>query len=314
VTLPRIDAHAHLTPDAYRLEVERLGRPELRAPRWSREETVGFMDRWGIDAAVMSVSTPGVWFGDAGQARELARLCNEATAELMRSDPRRFAGLAALPLPDADDALAELGHALDVLGLDGVGLLSNVDGAYPGDPSWEPVLAELDRRGAYAFLHPTLPPTARPQPDVPAWVAEYPFETTRALISLVYSGAFERHPRIRWQIAHLGGAAPFLAGRIAELAARDPARAERAPAGAAAYLARLHYDTGLANNAVALAAVRRLAAPDRIVFGIDWPYATLPAAGDDPAPGLDEALDPAERAAVEGEHLRALVPRLFDAA
>jgi predicted TIM-barrel fold metal-dependent hydrolase len=150
-------------------------------------------------------------------------------------------------------------------------------------------------------------------PEVPDWVQEYPFETTRALTSLIYGGAFERFPRIRWQVAHLGGAATFLAHRIEELGRRDPSRAEPAPAGGSAYLSRLHYDTGLANNAVALAAVGELAGIERIVFGTDWPYAVMPERGEDPAPGLDAAFDPAERAAVEAAHLRDLVPRLLEA-
>jgi predicted TIM-barrel fold metal-dependent hydrolase len=311
--VPRIDAHSHLTPDAYRVALEERGLGGRRVPVWSAEMMEEHMRRWGIDAAVVSVSTPGVWFGDQGLANELARICNEETAALVRSDPRRFAGLAVLPLPDVEVALAELTHALDVLGLDGVGLLSNVGGTYPGDPAWAEVLEELDRRGAYVFLHPTSPPTPSPMPGVPDWVQEYPFETTRALTSLIYDGAFERYPRIRWQVAHLGGAATFLAGRIEELGRRNPERAALAPDGAAAYLSRLHYDTGLANDAVALAAVRELAGIERIVFGTDWPYAAMPERGDNPAPGLDDAFDPAERAAVESEHLRALVPRLFEA-
>jgi predicted TIM-barrel fold metal-dependent hydrolase len=312
-TMARIDAHSHLTPTAYRVALENRGLGGRRVPVWSADLTYEYMARWSIDAAVVSVSTPGVWFGDQGLANELARICNEETAGLVRSDPTRFAGLAVLPLPDVEAALAELAHALDVLGLDGVGLLSNVDGTYPGDPAFGEVLAELDRRGAYAFLHPTSPPTPSPMPAIPDWVQEYPFETTRALVSLIYEGALERFPRIRWQIAHLGGAATFLAHRIEELGRRDRGRAEPAPAGGSAYLARLHYDTGLANNAVALAAVRELAGTRRIVFGTDWPYAVMPDRGDDPAPGLDAAFDPAERSAVEAAHLRELVPRLFEA-
>src|SRR5205823_11839696 len=132
-----------------------------------------------IDAAVMSLGPPGVWFGDAGMAAELARISNEATAELVRAAPQQFAGLAALPLPDVDASLAELTHALDVLELDGVALLSNVDGIYAGDPRIEPVWTELDRRGAYVFLHPAVPPAPPALPEHPVWLYEFPFDTTR---------------------------------------------------------------------------------------------------------------------------------------
>ncbi|HEX6024345.1 MAG TPA: amidohydrolase family protein, partial [Solirubrobacter sp.] len=148
----RLDTHVHLVPDGYRAVIEARSLSPLPLPPWTPEMTEAFMARHAIDAAVMSLAPPGVWFGDPGLASELARIVNEATAELVRSAPRRFAGLAVLPLPDVDASLNELAHALDVLGLDGVALLSNVDGIYPGDERIEPVWTELDRRGAYVFL------------------------------------------------------------------------------------------------------------------------------------------------------------------
>jgi 6-methylsalicylate decarboxylase len=309
--MPRIDAHAHLIPEAYRAELERreleTGYPLPPATPEVFGET---MDRYGIDAAVVSLSPPGVWFGDAGLAKELARLVNEETAALVREQPARFAGLATLPLPDVDAALAEIAYAYDELGLDGVAMLSNVAGTYLGDPEFAPVFDELERRGAYVFVHPIQPETPSPLPAAPVWVQEFPFDTTRAIVNLIYSGTLERCPSIRLQVAHLGGTAPFIAHRIAEWAARDPSRAEAAPAGALAYLRRIYYDTGLANNSIALGAVRELAGVDQIVFGTDWPYAVLPD-GNDPAPGL--GLSDPDRAAVDGTNIGALVPRLVEA-
>src|SRR3954454_13153582 len=145
----RVDTHVHLVPDDYRAVLDQRSLSPLPLPPWSRAMTEEFMDRYEIDAAVMSLGPPGVWFGDAGLATELARMVNEATAALVRSAPERFAGLGVLPLPDVNASLAELSHALDVLELDGVAVLSNVGGIYPGDERLEPVWSELDRRGAY---------------------------------------------------------------------------------------------------------------------------------------------------------------------
>lgn len=299
----RIDAHAHVLPPAY---LEALGGvPVLPAPLDGLE---AMMDAYGIDAAIVSTGPPGAFLGDAGQARELARAANEGIADVVRAQPRRFAGLALLPLPDVDAALSELAHALDALELDGVMLLSNVGGTYLGDPAWEPVLAELDRRGAYVFVHPTFPPHALPL-EHPVWLYEFPFDTVRAIVNLIYSGALERHSRIRFQFAHLGGAAPFIADRIASLAARVPEAASAAPSGALEYLRRLYYDTGLSNHPPGLAATREVTALEHIVFGTDWPYAALPPGGGDPAPGL-EVLGGRGRALVEAENVAALVPRL----
>jgi predicted TIM-barrel fold metal-dependent hydrolase len=303
----RIDAHAHLVPDDYRAEVTRRELLPAPLPPWSRDAMLELQERHGIDATIASLSPPGVAFGDQGLADELARMANEATAGLVRSDPRRFGGLAVLPLPDVDRALAELAHALDVLELDGVLLLTNVLGTYLGDPAWDPLFEELHRRHAYVLVHPHAPPSALPLPQHPIWLYEYPFDTTRAIVNLIYSGTLARYPDVVLQLSHLGGAAPYLAHRIASLAAREPDAAAAAPDGALAHLARLHYDTGLADNDVALAAIRLVAPLEHIVFGSDWPYAPLPPEGD-PQPAL-AALGP-DRAGVDAGHVLRLVPRL----
>jgi predicted TIM-barrel fold metal-dependent hydrolase len=295
-------------PDDYRRVLDQRTLSPLTLPPLSPEMTEEFMDRYQIDAAVMSLGPPGIWFGDAGLAAELARMVNEATAELVRAVPQRYAGLAVLPLPDVDAALAELSHALDMLELDGVALLSNLDGIYPGDERLEPVWSELDRRGTYVFLHPAAPVPAPALRQHPIWLYEFPFDTTRAVTSLIYSGALERASGLRLQLAHLGGTVPFLAHRIASLAAREPDKAAAAPSGALAALARCWYDTGLSNHASAVNATAAVVPLERIVFGTDWPYAALPGPGD-PAPELDVLGD--KRALVDSANVAALVPRLF---
>jgi predicted TIM-barrel fold metal-dependent hydrolase len=306
--VPRIDAHVHILPADYRAELERRSLLPPGIPPWSADLVDDLMDRHDLDAAVLSLAPPGVFVGDQGLANELARLVNERTAQFVATGRDRFAGLAVLPLPDVDAALAELRHALDVLELDGVGLLSNVAGTYPGAPEWDPLFDELERRGTYVFLHPTMPPHALPLATHPVWLYEFPFDTTRAVVNLIYSGTLERCPNVRLQVAHLGGTVPFLAHRLASLAAREPDRATGAPAGVLAYLRRLYYDTGLSDNMVALAATLEVALPDHVVFGTDWPYADLPEAGD-PAPGL-AALDASVRARIDASNITALVPRL----
>jgi 6-methylsalicylate decarboxylase len=303
----RLDCHAHVHPPAYRTA---LG--PLPLPPTTLDGLEQAMERHEIDAAVISVGPPGAFMGDAISPQVLARAANDGIAEVVRQQPSRFAGLATLPLPDLDAALTELERCYDELGLDGVMLLSNVAGTYLGAPELEPLFAALDERGAYVFVHPGFPPHPLPLPH-PVWLYEFPFETVRAVANLIYAGTLERHRRIRFQLSHLGGAAPFLAHRLASLADREPQQAAAAPAGARAYLERLYYDTGLANNAPALAATREVAPLEHIVFGTDWPYAALPADGGDPAPGLDW-LGAEQRAAVEADNAAALVPRLTRAA
>jgi 6-methylsalicylate decarboxylase len=217
--MPRIDTHAHVLPAPYiKALPEQISYIHRPVPV---DDLDAMMQRYAIDAAVISTGPPGVFFGDAGQARELARLVNEQLAAIVREAPQRFAALASLPLPDVDGALEELGYAIDTLRLDGVMLVSQVAGSYLGDRAFEPLMAELDRRGAYVFVHPTFPPNGQPLPQHPIWLYEFPFETTRAITNLIYSGVLERHPRIRWQFAHLGGTAPFISHRLASLPARS---------------------------------------------------------------------------------------------
>lgn len=303
----RIDTHVHVTPPPLLAELKRVygDRPIGVVPS-TPEGLRELMGRFGIDAAVVSPGPPGAFLGDQSRANELARALNEEAARLRDAEPARIAALATLPLPDVEAALAELRHALDVLQLDGVFLLSNVAGTYLGDPAWDPLFDELERRRAYAFVHPSFPPYPLPLAH-PVWLYEFTFDTTRAVTQLIYSGTLERCPNVRIQLAHLGGTVPFLAHRIASLAERMPDAALAAPAGALAYLARLYYDTGLSNNSVALASTLEVAPLEHVVFGTDWPYAALPEEGDDPTPDLD-AIGAQRRARVEANAAR-LVPR-----
>jgi len=278
----RIDTHTHLIAPRY---LEAITAPEGPPPALPPATVAGLeamMLEYGIGAAVVSIGPPGAAAPDQDRINQVARIANEE--------------------------LAEIAYALDELGFDGVGLFSNVDGVYLGDPRWEPVLAELDRRGAYVFLHPGVPPGPRPLiRDHPVWLYEYPFDTTRALANLIYTGALDRHRNLRLQVAHLGGAAVFLAHRIASLADREPKRTGAAPDGAIAYMKRLYYDTGLSNHLLPLAATRDLVGLGPIVFGTDWPYAALPG-GADPSPEFS-ALSEAERTAVDRTNALLLVPK-----
>lgn len=305
--MTRIDMHAHVIPDAHRALLPRQPDGEsYPLPHHTERDIVRVMEHHAIDAAVISTGPPGASVDDPCRAAELARAANEEIARIVRGTPEKFAGLALLPLPDLDRSLAELRYALDVLKLDGVALFSNVAGTYLGESVWDELFNEFERRSAYVFVHPVPGPYAAPL-GWPSWLYEFPFDTTRAIVQLVYSGTLERCPSIRLQVAHLGGATPFLAHRIASLADREPHLAEQAPAGALAYLARLFYDTALSNNSVALASTLAAIPLDHVVFGTDWPYAALPIEGGDPAPEL--GLEPGRRAYVDALNAALLVPR-----
>ncbi|MFF4656241.1 amidohydrolase family protein [Streptomyces sp. NPDC001381] len=218
-----IDVHAHYITPRLRAAMQAAGHgqpdgmPAL--PDWSPEAALAAMDRTGIAAALLSVSSPGVHYGDDDDARALARAVNDEGASLVQAHPGRFGLLASLPLPDLPGALAETRHALDDLGADGITLLTSYAGRHLGDPCYEALMAELDRRSAVVLLHPTSPPCweatglGRPRP-----MLEFPFETTRAVTHLVLGGVLERYPGIRFIVPHAGGTLPALADRIAAFA------------------------------------------------------------------------------------------------
>lgn len=269
----RIDIHTHFLPDSYRAVLARHGLETIAGtpvPAWSAEEHEGFMDEWEIETSVVSISDPGVYFGDAAEARETARMVNEEAAALVASDARRWGALASLPLPDPGAALAELEHSLDVLALDGVALLSNVDGLYLGDPSLADLYAELDRRRAVVFVHPAVP-AQRPGLVYPPFLFEFTFDTTRAFVNLMYLGVFRNFPNIRWVFAHAGGTLPYLAFRMS-LGAFNEFVADNVPDGPPAYYARAYYDTALSYAPASLAALREVAPLDHVAFGSDWPF------------------------------------------
>jgi hypothetical protein len=142
-------------------------------------------------------------------------------------------------------------------------------------------MAELDRRKAVAFVHPVVPKTSESiLLDVPGFAAEFVFDTTRAAINLIWSGTLERRPNLRIILSHAGGTTPYLAGRIGLLGGLPQMR-ERAPKGAAHYLARFYYDTALSAVPNALRSLQELVGPEKILFGSDFPFAPEPIAGHD---------------------------------
>lgn len=273
----RIDVHNHIIPSAYLRELAGIGIADSlgRAfPEWSAEKTLAVMDANGIRAAVTSLSSPGVYFGDALFARKAARLCNEASAKLVRDYPSRFGAFATLPLPDTAAALDELSFAMDTLRLDGVVVLSNIAGTYMGDVKFEELYAELDRRKAVVYVHPTDPVAGNPLgKEIPTFLMEVTFDTTRAIFNLLYKGVLDRYPNTSWIFSHAGGALPYLTWRINLGQYVLPEAAASVPKGVPYYLGRLYYDTGLSANPYVFRSLRELVTPGQILFGTDFPFA-----------------------------------------
>lgn len=278
-----IDVHQHYLPDFLLDAYSRAGRgPSLaRFPNWSIDGARRLQERLGLIRTFLSVSTPGVHLGDDRAASDLARRCNDFCGGLAIDTGNRLSGFAALPLPDTEAATQEAIRALDELGMPGVGLFASYDNRFLGDAHFDPLMAELDRRGAVAFVHPMGHATSRTlNLAAPLWVAEYPIDTSRAAINLIVSGAKQRFPNIRFILAHGGGALPFLSVRLRAASLIDPRLAHLTPERIDRELASFYFETAQASGAATFAALSAITTPDHVLFGSDYPYCVEPAIDD----------------------------------
>jgi predicted TIM-barrel fold metal-dependent hydrolase len=272
MTAARIDVHHHYFPPEYLAGLEHPERLPDVVRTWTPERSLEDMDRAGVAKALLSITTPGIWFGDADAARDSARLCNDYAAQLIDRYPGRFGLFAALPLPDIDGTLGEIAYALDVLRAAGVGMFTSYGSAYLGDPSFAPIFEELNRRKAIVYTHPTLNECcANLVPDVGPTIIEYGTDTTRTIASLVFSGVAARYPDIQFIFSHAGGTLTSVIERFINLAG-EPRMANRLPAGLMAQLRRFYYDTAQTSNRAAMSALREIVPVSQILFGTDYPY------------------------------------------
>jgi 6-methylsalicylate decarboxylase len=310
-----IDVHHHFYPPSYVAasqewaRINRPGQPGGRE-RWSVAASLEDMDKNGTGTAILSISsTPGPWWGvDVPGMRKLARDCNEFAAQMMRDHPGRFGLFAQLPMPDVEGSLAEIAYAFDVLKADGIGLQTNFGKSWPGDKQFLPVWEELNRRKAIVYFHPVNPDCCgNLVPGVGDSTLEYPTDTGRAALSLLFNGVLARFRDIRWLFSHAGGPIPMLAGRWISGSKSRKDLATVAPDGVERELTRLYYE--IANSAFppTLAALVKFVPTAQILFGTDFPYyRTAENAAGLEAFGLAEA----DLVSVQRGNAMRLIPRL----
>jgi predicted TIM-barrel fold metal-dependent hydrolase len=276
----RIDIHQHFVSPSF---LATLGAKNAVAPvpgfaawkGYSPARAIEALDRVGVATAMLSITAPGVWFGDVQEARKLAREMNEYAAAKMVGDYKgRFGLFAVLPLPDVPGSLQEVEYAYDTLKADGIGVLTSYGNAWLGDPSFAPLLEELNRRKAVVYTHPTdamccqnLIPRAANQ------MLEYPTDTTRTIVSLIVSDAATRYPGITFIFSHAGGTITSIAGRLlgAEMTAENLTKVPAANS-RLFHLRRFYYDTAGSANPVNMNALKTLVPTSQILFGTDAPF------------------------------------------
>jgi len=273
----KIDLHAHHIPDFYRdaLLAAGQGQPDgiPGIPDWDEVSALKTMDEQNVRTAILSISSPGVHFGDPDNAVALARQVNEEAARLVKRYPGRFGFFASLPLPEFDESVKELRYALDVLDADGIVLESNQRGVYLGDERLEPIYAEVAARNSLVFTHPTTPFGAEHLSGrYPRPMLEFMFESTRSVADFILSGMLSRHPALRLIVPHAGAALPVLVNRIDMLLPLLTTPGDEPALSARDAMRQLHFDLAGAPVEELLRALLSTADPTHLHYGSDYPF------------------------------------------
>jgi predicted TIM-barrel fold metal-dependent hydrolase len=251
---------------------ELLQRFALRLDDYSVTRKLAAMDRAGVAVSVVSVNIPTPdWLGPQWAAAG-ARIGNDALAELCQQYPDRLVGLAALPLPDVEAAIAELDRALDELDFRGVFLPSHLNGIALDDPLLERFYAHVARRGVPLVLHPSVPlwgATVRDHSMIP--MLGFMVDTSIAMLRLILGGVLERHPTLQIVHSHVGGVLPYLMGRVEEQTEVKRRGREHITRSPRRYYEGVYLDL-VSPDPVALDFALRVAGPQRLLFGSDHPW------------------------------------------
>ena len=287
-----IDFHNHYYPPAYidalrsgtstvKITIDADGNPCLHYPGDCNVAVPGHRDidyreqvliQHGIDTQVITLTTPGTHVETPETAVRLARLVNDAFAEVVRSKKGRFASLATLPLNDPQASVKEFERATRELGFPGAMLFSNVNSVALSNQRFWPLYEAANDRDAVLYIHPTSPVGVEAMTEY--WLMPlcgFLFDTTLAAAKLVFSGVVERFPRIRWVLCHLGGTIPYLVERLDRgFTAFEDCRAHisKPPS---EYLKNFYYDT-VNFNPRALELAISFAGVDHILAGSDYPH------------------------------------------
>jgi predicted TIM-barrel fold metal-dependent hydrolase len=319
-SLNKIDSHIHIVPPFYNDAVIAAGAGPTRGsfPEWSPERGIAMMDAHGIEVAITSI-VPGIHFLPPQKSGEMARRCNEFSADLAARYPDRYGAFGMVPMHEPGRAIEEIAYALDVLKLDGLCMFTSYGEKYLGDAIFDPVLDALNKRNAVVFTHPFnssqqlpgSPKGSESKLPYPAFMIEYPFDTTRMAAHLMFSGAIERFPQVRFILSHAGGTLPFIAWRLFCCQMVSPHFPKWSEEKIHTALRHFWYDTAMATGREMLTCLLSIVGPERLVFGSDWPLVS--------DPGVDQCLKnlstpdfltaPQQAAIARGNALK-LFPRL----
>lgn len=276
----KIDMHTHYLPPAYRELLARHGIETLdggmKIPSWSPEQHWESMETLSIAFALLTVSSPHLNLGDASEAAEAARGCNEYGAELAQTYPEHISIAASLPLPEIGKTIEEIKYCRDTLGIRAFSLMTNSRGVYLGNPMLDPVMEELNREPALLILHPT-EPSAVPagiSGKLPYPFMEFFFDTTRAVTNMILNSVPRRFLNLRFVIPHAGAFLPILSDRLVAAGRTFPAFGGIP---VEEDLASFYYDLAGISMPKQYDVLRKLTADTHLLYGSDGTFTPLPA-------------------------------------
>ncbi|ARP98483.1 amidohydrolase family protein [Pseudorhodoplanes sinuspersici] len=269
------------------------------------------MDEGAIDIQVLSHAGPTTQKLEPEIAIRMAKVTNDGLAAVIARAPDRFAGFAVLPTPAPEAAADELERCVAELGFKGAVVNGLTNGKFLDEREFWPILARAERLGAPIYLHPALP-----NPDVdkvyyenlsasfpelrgPVW--GFTAETATQAIRMVLSGALSEYPKLQLILGHLGEALPFMLWRIDDLLARPVSDGMTF---SDIFRCNFHLTTSGNFSDTALACSIAEMGIDRILFAVDWPFASNKAATDWVK---RTALSEGDKAKILGENARKLL-------
>ncbi len=246
----------------------------LFSAMWDYEQRIRDMDTARVDFAIVSLTSPNVYWGDRATSLKAAQMVNDSMAAQRQARPDRIGWLCSLPWQFADDAKAELARCV-AAGAVGVMVLANIDGRDLTDPGFVPVWQEIDRRGLPVLVHPTAPQGVRDLhmheyglvPPVGFMV-----DTTLAFARMIYAGFIDRYPKVKLIAAHGGATLPYIAGRLDRCHEMIPACAEVIKDKPSRYLERIWYDSVVYDQRALELCLAAAGSDERVLYGSDYPH------------------------------------------
>jgi aminocarboxymuconate-semialdehyde decarboxylase len=315
-----IDVHTHMLNDAflallkkhgggYKLKkvvggqtgIFKDGAPfmTLMPGMFDYELRIRAMDAAGVDIAIVTLTSPNVYWGSQQISVLASRTINDDMAAQQRRYPERIRFMCSLPWQHPKLAIAELKRATGELGAVGVMVLANIDGQSLTDKAFAPIWKEIDKRGLPVLVHPTAPPGTA-ELDVMRYnlIASvgFMFDTSLAVSRMIFDGFFDRYPNLKLIASHGGGALPYIAGRLDICFDNMPACRERISSKPSSYLKKIFYDSVVFQQE-SLELALKVGGDTNVLYGSDYPHNIGDMKG---CLSRVDALPPAQRDAVRG--------------